>query len=178
MKKVLVVSSSPRRGGNSDWLCDEFLRGAADEGHSVEKVFLKDKNIGYCTGCGYCNTKHVCVQKDDMAELLDKMCAADVIALATPVYFYSMCGQLKTFIDRTVPRYGEITDKDFYFILTAADGSRQMLQRTVEGLRGFTEDCLDGARERKIIYGTGAWNIGEIKNTAAAKEAYEAGRNV
>ena len=53
-KKVLILSSSPRRGGNSDTLCDEFLRGAQEAGHEVEKIFLKDKTIHYCTGCGVC----------------------------------------------------------------------------------------------------------------------------
>ena len=106
-KKVLILSASPRKGGNSDVLCDTFLRGATEAGHSVEKIFLRDKNIHYCTGCGVCNRTHRCVQKDDMAEILDKMVAADVIVLATPVYFYTMDGQMKTLIDRTVPRYTE-----------------------------------------------------------------------
>ena len=49
-KKVLILSSSPRRNGNSDLLCNEFMRGAAEAGHQVEKIFLKDKHITYCTG--------------------------------------------------------------------------------------------------------------------------------
>lgn len=177
MKKVLVLSASPRRGGNSDILCDQFVRGAQDAGHAVEKVFLRDRNIGYCLGCGVCNRTNQCVQKDDMKEILDKMVEADVIVMATPVYFYAMDGQMKTFIDRTVPRYTEITDKDFYFIMTAADTDKQSLARTVEGFRGFTEDCLDGAREKGILYGVGAWQAGEIRNTPAMEEAYQMGRN-
>lgn len=177
MKKVLVLSASPRRGGNSDILCDQFVRGAQDAGHAVEKVFLRDRNIGYCLGCGVCNRTHQCVQKDDMKEILDKMVEADVIVMATPVYFYAMDGPMKTFIDRTVPRYTEITDKDFYFIMTAADTDKQSLARTVEGFRGFTEDCLDGAREKGILYGVGAWQAGEIRNTPAMEEAYQMGRN-
>ena len=113
-----------------------------------------------------------------MAEILDKMVDADVIVLATPVYFYSVCGQMKTFIDRTVPRYTEISDKDFYFIMTAADPEKANLERTLETFRGFTEDCLDGAREAGIIYGTGAWNIGEIKNTPSYEEAYKMGKEI
>lgn len=116
--------------------------------------------------------------KDDMAEILDKMVNADVIVLATPVYFYSMAAQMKTLIDRTVPRYTEISDKVFYFIMTAADPDRAALERTLEGFRGFTEDCLDGAREAGIIYGTGAWQIGEIKNTDAYEQAYQMGKGV
>lgn len=56
------MSASPRRNGNSDILCDEFMKGATEAGHGVEK-FLADKNIKYCTGCGVCNTTHECVQK-------------------------------------------------------------------------------------------------------------------
>ncbi len=94
-KKVLILSSSPRRGGNSDQLCDRLMAGAQESGHRVEKVFLKDKKINYCTGCGVCvDRQKRCPQKDDMAEVLEKMVAADVIVMATPVYFYTMCGQM------------------------------------------------------------------------------------
>ena len=177
-KNVLVISASPRKGGNSDTLCDEFIRGAQESGNHAEKIFLASKNIKYCIGCGVCNTTQKCVQKDDMAEILDKMVEADVIVLATPVYFYTMDAQMKTLIDRTVPRYTEIQNKDFYFIVAAADTERKMMERTIEGVRGFTQDCLTGAREKGIIYGTGAWQAGEIKGTPAVKQAYEMGRNV
>ena len=178
MKNVLIISASPIKNGNSDILCDRFAQGAAKSGAIIEKIFLASKNIGYCRGCGVCNSTHKCVQKDDMAEILEKMIKADVIVLATPVYFYSMDGQMKTFIDRTVPRYTEITDKDFYFIITAADTEKANLERTIEAFRGFTEDCLEGAREAGIIYGVGAWNAGEIKSTPAYMQAYEMGMNI
>lgn len=177
-KKVLVISASPRKGGNSDTLCDELIRGAQAANLETEKVFLRGEKIGYCTGCGICNSTHKCVQKDDMAAILDKMVNADVIVLATPVYFYSMDAQMKTLIDRTVPRYTEISNKDFYFIVTSADTDQAMLARTIEGLRGFTEDCLPNANEKGIIYGTGAWQIGEIKNSPAMKQAYEMGKQI
>ena len=142
----------------------------------MEKIFLRNYKINYCLGCGVCNTKHVCVQKDDMKALLDKMVEADVIVLATPVYFYTMDAQLKTFIDRCVPRYTEISDKDVYFIVSAADTDKNNLAPTIEGLRGFTRDCLEGTKEKGIIYGTGAWQVGEIKKLPAYKKAYEMGK--
>ena len=178
MKNILIISASPRKGGNSDTLCDRFAQGAKESGHQVEKIRLSEKQIGYCRGCGVCNSTHKCIQKDDMAALLDKMVEADVVVLVTPVYFYSMDGQMKTFIDRTVPRYTEITNKDFYFIMTAADTDSANLNRTMETFRGFTEDCLDGAREAGIIYGTGAWQVGEIETTPAYEEAYAMGKRV
>ena len=177
-KNILIISASPRRNGNSDTLCNRFMEGAIESGNKVEKIFLKDKKIGYCSGCGYCFEHHKCSQKDDMAEILDKLVKADVIVLATPVYFYSMDAQMKCFIDRTTPRYTEMTDKEFYFIMTAADTDKQNLKRTMEAFRGFTEDCLDGAKEAGIIYGVGAWNAGDINNTPAYQEAYEMGKNV
>lgn len=72
-----------------------------------------------------------------MPEILDKIIEADVIVMATPVYFYAMCGQMKTLIDRCCAKYTKIKNKDFYFILTAADDNKVSLQRTIEEFRGF-----------------------------------------
>jgi multimeric flavodoxin WrbA len=177
-KKVCVVSASPRKGGNSDTLCDEFVRGAREAGNETEKIFLGDHTIHYCTGCEGCSRSHRCVQKDDMAQILEKLVAADVIVLATPVYFYSMDAQMKTLIDRTVPRYTELANKDFYFIVTAADTSEAAMERTISGFRGFTEDCLPDAHEKGIIYGTGVWHKGEIQQTPAMRQAFTAGKSV
>ena len=177
-QKILVLSASPRKGGNSDLLCDQFMLGAKEAGNPTEKIFLRDIIINYCTGCGTCfNMAESCSQKDDMAEVLEKMVASDVIVMATPVYFYTMNGQMKTLIDRTCSRYTEINDKDFYFIVTAADDSKQAMERTLEGFRGFTS-CLEGAKEKGIIYGTGAWNMGDIKGSKAMKQAYEMGKAI
>lgn len=176
-KYVLILSGSPRKGGNSDLLCDRFLAGAQEAGHQVEKIRLAEKNINYCTGCGVCLDKKMrCSQKDDMAEVLEKMVAADVIVMATPVYFYTMNGQMKTLIDRTCPGYTRIKDKDFYFILAAADTDLAAMERTVEGFRGFTDCCLTRAREKGVVYGVGAWHSGEIKKSPAMMQAYEMGR--
>jgi multimeric flavodoxin WrbA len=107
-----VLSSSPRRGGNSDLLCDQFINGSREAGQITEKIFLKDKKINYCTGCGICIDRgKSCPRKDDMAEVLKKMIAADVIVMATPVYFYTMSAQMRTLIDRTCARYTEINNK-------------------------------------------------------------------
>ena len=175
-KKVLILSASPRKGGNSDLLCDQFLLGAKETGHAAEKIFLRDKKINHCLACGACQGNGGrCVQKDDMVEVLDKMIAADVIVMATPVYFYSMNGQMKTLIDRTYARYTNISNKEMYFIMAAAVNSKNALERTLEGFRGFTS-CLPGAKENGVIYGTGAWKAGDIKGSNAMTEAYEMGK--
>lgn len=106
------------------------------------------------------------------------MLKADVIVMSTPVYFYSMDAQLKTLIDRTVPRYTEMRGKDFYYIVTAADTSVPMLEKTVDAIRGFSVDCLPGTKEKGIIYAGGVWQKGEIQGTKYMNEAYEMGKNV
>lgn len=178
LKKVLIISSSPRKGGNSDLLCDEFMKGAIEAGNEVEKIFLKDKTVHPCTGCSVCSMYgKPCPQKDDAAEIVEKMIAADVIVMATPVYFYTMSGQMKIMIDRCCARYTEITNKEFYFIIAAAENDKAMMERTIDGFRGFL-DCLEGPQEKGTVYGIGAWKVGEIKDTPYMQEAYNMGKMV
>ena len=174
---VLVISSSPRREGNSDLLCDELIRGAKEVGHEVEKIFVRDQKINYCTGCGVCYNTKRCVQKDDMADILVKMIAADVIVLASPIYFYKMCGQLKTVIDRCCARYEEMTDKQFYYILTAADTNPAAIDKAVVEFQGFL-DCLTNPEVKGTICGVGVWGKGEVKDKSMMTEAYVMGKSI
>ena len=116
MKKVLILSGSPRKNGNSDLLCNEFARGAIEAGHEVEKIRVAEKNIGFCRACYACRGTGVCAIKDDMAELMQKMIDCDVMVLASPVYFYSIDAQLKAVIDRSVARWTEVKDKEFIIL--------------------------------------------------------------
>jgi hypothetical protein len=84
---------------------------------------------------------------------------------------------MKTLIDRTCARYTEINNKEFYFIVTAADDNKSAMKRTLEGFRGFTS-CLNGANEKGIVLGTGAWNKGEIETKPEIKEAFQLGLTV
>lgn len=141
-------------------MCDQFSLGAQAAGHTVEKVFLQDKQVNYCIACDVCrNSGGACIHQDDMADILEKMIASDVIVMATPIYFYSIDGQKKTIIDRTYSRYTEITNKDFYFIMTAADGRDQTIQETLMEFLGFIS-CLNQAKENGMLFGGGAWNKG------------------
>lgn len=177
-KKVLILSGSPRKNGNSDILCDEFARGARSSGNEVEKIRIAEKNIGYCHACYFCRD-HAgeCAIKDDMREILQKMIDADVIVLATPVYFYSIDAQLKAVIDRTVARWTEVKNKEFYYIVTCADDEKESAETTIACLRGYA-DCVSGAVEKGVIYGTGVYQKGEITTSPALLSAYTAGANV
>lgn len=176
-KNVLIISGSPRKGGNSDILCDEFMRGAMESKNEVTKIRAADENIALCRACYACKNSGVCAVKDSMADILEKIIAADVIVLASPVYFYSVSAQLKALIDRTVARWTEIKNKEFYYIMTAADSEKSSMETTLACLRGFA-DCVDGAREMGVIYGVGVYEKGEVRNTKAMQEAYEMGANV
>jgi multimeric flavodoxin WrbA len=178
MKNVLILSGSPRKGGNSDLLCDEFARGAAEAGNTVEKINVADRKIGYCRACYYCyDHDGECAVKDDMAGILDRMEKADVIVMASPVYFYSIDAQMKALIDRTVARWTDIRNKEFYYIATCAAESDSACDATIECFRGFVR-CLRGSQERGIIRGTGVYEPGEIKGKESMERAYQMGRGV
>lgn len=174
-KKVLILSGSPRKNGNSDLLCEEFKKGALEAGHQVEKIRVQEKKIGYCMGCYACRNTGICAIKDDMAEILQKMIDCDVMVLASPVYFYSIDAQLKAVIDRSVARWTEVKDKEFYYIVTAADENKEAAETTIQCFRGYA-DCVDGAKEMGIIYGMGTYEKGEVIGTKAMTDAYKMGK--
>lgn len=177
-KNVLIISSSPRKGGNSDVLCDQFMKGAKESGNQVTKIRLAELNVEYCSACYACKKVGHCVKQDDMEQVITKMKAADVIVLATSVYFYTMCAQMKTMIDRTLggAQKAGLENKEFYLIATAADGKAEM-ERTIDGLRGYLE-CLPGAKEKGVIYGAGAWQMGDIQGNPVMEEAYQMGKSI
>ena len=177
-KNIVILNGSPRKHGNTATLCDAFVEGAEAAGNHVTRFDLQTMNIHGCLGCmkGGKDPQSPCVQKDDMAAILDRLVEADVIVMATPVYFYTMSAQMKMFIDRTVPRYTEISGKEFYFIATAADSNKKALERTIDSFRGFT-DCLEGAQEKGVLLAPGVWKKGEVTGSAAMEEAFNMGRN-
>jgi multimeric flavodoxin WrbA len=174
-KKTVIISSSPRKGGNSDLLCDQFMKGAQEAGHEVEKIFLNDKDIHFFVRDDYRSKDSIVY--DDAPAVVQKMVSADVIVLATPVYFYTMCGQMKTLIDRTYDRHTELKNKEFYYIITAAIRDKSKMVRTIEEFRGFL-DCLPDASECGIVLGMGTWNKGDVNDTPAMLDAYEMGKNI
>lgn len=177
-KNILILAGSPRKGGNSDLLCDEFAKGALEAGNTVEKVFLREKKIGYCTACYYCRDHNgVCAIKDDMSAILEQMHRADIIVLASPVYFYSIDAQMKTVIDRTLAQWTKLKNKEFYYIMTCADEEKEAMDVTLECFRGFAV-CLEGSEEKGVVYGTGTYEAGSVKTKKTMKEAYEMGKVV
>ena len=100
--KILAISCSPRKGGNTEILLNKALEGAQKEGSDTELFSVVNKSIAPCNACMTCMTNGDCVIKDDMSALYDKMLETNGIIFGTPVYFYNMTAQCKTIIDRTM----------------------------------------------------------------------------
>ena len=177
MKNVLILSSSPRKGGNTDLLCDEFAKGAKEAGNKVTKIRIADKKIGYCTGCYACQKTHKCVIKDDAAAILKKMQAADVIVFGTPAYFYSCTGQLKVLFDRTVAIYPDLPNKQYYYLLAQADENKDTFAGTIKSLDGFL-DCYEGSKLTGMVAAPGIYEKGAIKGPKYLAQAYKLGLRV
>lgn len=175
-KNILVIAGSPRKGGNSDILCDAFIRGAVEAGNTAEKIYAQDLTIGACRACAVCRKTGKCVQRDDMDAVIEKMLAADVIVLASPMYYYSISAQLKLVIDRTYSAFTEMKNKEFYFIVTSAVSGKAM-ERAFDPMHGFVQ-CVPDATVAGKIYGGGHYDKGSAKGSAAETEAYEMGRGV
>lgn len=178
-KNVLVISTSPRKGGNSEALADEFIRGAIDAGHSAEKVCLYDKEIGFCQGCFACQDDFRCVIHDDADTIAQKMLTADVIAFATPIYYYEMCGQMKTMLDRANPLYpSDYAFRDIYLLATAAEDDESAMDGAIKGLEGWIS-CFKKARLAGVVGGLGVNDVDEIKEKPQAlQNAYASGKSI
>lgn len=112
-----------------------------------------------------------------MKEVFRKLQAANVIVLASPVYFYSISAQMKAVIDRCLVNHKSLTNKKFYFIITAADPQHDAADGTLAALRGFLR-CLPNAQEAGVIYGMGAWDKGDVYRHPAYEQAYQMGKEI
>ena len=177
-KNVLVISTSPRKGGNSDTLADAFVKGAQEAGNDVEKVVLRDKTIGFCKGCLACQRTGRCVIRDDADSIAQKMLTADVIAFATPIYYYGMSGQMKTILDRANPLFSsDYAFRDIYLLATAAEDGEHTVDGAVTGITGWI-DCFEKARLAGTVFAGGVTGVGKIQGHPALEKAYNLGKHV
>lgn len=177
-KKVLILSTSPRKNGNSEALSDAFMNGAKDGGNTVEKISLYDKTIGFCKGCLACQKTGRCVIHDDADTIAQKMLSADVLVFATPIYYYEMSGQMKTMLDRANPLFpSDYAFRDIYFLSTAAEDEEGVDARAISGLGGWIE-CFPKAHLSGTVFAGGVAGAGEIDGHSALAKAYEMGKAV
>ena len=174
---ILILSGSPRKGGNTELLVDAFVQGASKH-HHVDMVSVRDVKVNPCLGCNVCfKTNGACVQKDDMALIYEKMNQADMLVIASPVYFYGISAQLKAVIDRF---HNPIRDsfhvKKMALLLVGAAS----LPELFDAILTEYNLCLKffNIEDAGKVLVRGAKDKGDVKNTDALHEAYILGQSI
>ncbi|MBQ6192859.1 MAG: flavodoxin family protein [Prevotella sp.] len=174
---ILIISGSPRKGGNTELLVDAFARGAAKH-HHVEIVSVRNYKVNPCLGCNACfKTNGICVQKDDMSLIYEKMRYADMLVIASPVYFYGISAQLKAVIDRF---HNPIRDsfhiKKMALLLVGA----ATLPELFDAILMEYNLCLKffNIEDAGKVLVRGVKDKGDINSTDALNEAYTLGESI
>ena len=177
-KNVVVISTSLRKRSNSAALAARFAEGARAAGHHVTEITLAGKQIAFCTGCLACQKIGHCVINDDAVAIEPQVLAADVVAFATPIYYYEMSGQMKTLLDRLNPMFPkDYHFRDIYLLTTAADTGSDTPERATAGLTGWI-DCFEKASLKGTVFAGGVNDAGDIAGNAKLDEAFAMGKNV
>ena len=178
MKNVLIISSSLRPVSNSHILADAFARGAKEAGNNVEMVSLRGKDLKFCIGCLSCFKTGKCVIKDDAPEIVGKIHEADVVVLATPIYYYGISGQLKTLIDRATPLYhGDYKFTDVYLLPSAESADPDAIHKPIVAVQGWL-DCFERAHLAGTVFAGGVDKPGEIEGHPSLEKAYQMGNAI
>jgi multimeric flavodoxin WrbA len=175
---ILILAGSPRKGGNTELLVGAFVKGASLK-HHVEVVSVHDYKVNPCMGCNACfkNEANACVQNDDMSLIYGKMSRADMLVIASPVYFYGLSAQLKAVIDRF---HNPIRDtfrlKKMALLLVGA----ATLPELFDSILAQYRLCLNFFKleDAGRVLVRGIKDKGDIRNADALHEAFHLGSNV
>ena len=177
---ILAIVGSPRLNGNTNYLVDQALKEAARLGAQTEKIVLGQYKLGPCQGHQKCNEFESCLQKDDGTWILKKFCEADGLILATPVYYYDVTAQMKTFIDRNyfLYRHGIKSKARAVGMIVVAGGAG--IDDAVRTLKKLAiASTANVARENRFMVTSYASAPGEVKgNTSLVAEAANLGRQI
>ena len=175
---ILILSGSPRKGGNTDLLVDAFVKGTSQK-HHVEVMSVHDYTVNPCMGCNACfkSESKACVQKDDMPLIYEKMTVADMLVIASPVYFYGLSAQLKAVIDRFHnPVRDTFPIKKMALLLVGA----ATLPELFDSILTQYQLCLNFFKLVDVgrVLVRGVKEKGDIKNTGALNEAFELAQTI
>ncbi len=177
-KKVLIISTSVRPNSNSEVLANAFADGAREAGNEVEFVSLRDKTIAFCRGCLACQKVWHCVIQDDANDIVERMLGAEIIVWATPIYYYEMCGQMKTMIDRANSLYSrDYQFRDVYLLSTATEDEPHVDEGAVKGVNGWVA-CFEKARFAGKVFAGGVTEPGAIAGHKGLTEAHDMGKAI
>ena len=178
MSRVTILIGSVRKGGNTELLANAFAKGAA-ENNRVEILSVADYNINPCIGCNSCFQRdgNACFQKDDMPVIYDKLKETDILVIASPVYFYGISAQLKTWIDRLhTPMRNEFPIKKLALLLVGAATIPQLFDSIkIQYQLVLNYFKLEDAGQLLV---SGVKDIGDMKEHASLKEAYALGKSL
>ncbi len=180
-KNIVILNGSPRQKGNTSMLVKAFTEGAESAGHTVTEFFLGGMDIHGCKGCfgGHSGKECPCVQHDDMDKIYPAVKGSDVVVLASPLYYWTMSGQLRTALDRLFAL--EEGDGN----LLRGNGRASALLMAAEG-RGFEDAVLyfDHLMEHlrwknlgKVLCG-GVMDVGDAQGRKELDDARELGRSI
>ena len=178
--KVLILSSSPRKGGNTELLCRQFEKGVIEAGATVEMLNLNDYRIDFINDVDVeygMKRQHNPDVRDDAPMIIKKMGEADIIVLSSPVYFMNITGQLKTLFDRVFSCEADLMGKQYYFITACTDDSESTAQCAIDGFRGFTM-CIPRSKVMGEVKAVGMRESGDVKTSAFMQQAYDLGKTV
>jgi len=187
--KVLGLFGSPRRGGNTEILLEEALKGAEREGAEIERLYLSDLKITPCTECHGCDSTGDCIILDEMQKIYPKLLEADIIILASPIFFYGVTAWAKTLIDRSQALWAKkylVNDpamgkrgkrRKGFFISVGATKGQKVFEGAIMTVKYFF-DALNTEYTGELVY-RGVDGKGEIlKHPKALEQAREAGRKL
>lgn len=178
MSKIVILVGSVRKGGNTEMLAEAFADGAR-QNHEVEIISVSDYNINPCVGCNSCFERegHECFQQDDMQMIYSKLSEADVIVVASPVYFYGISAQLKALIDRLhTPLRNTFKVKKLVLLCVAA----ATLQSVFDSIKIQYQLILDyfNLEDAGTVLVKGVKDKEDIKGNQALEEAYCLGKSI
>ena len=177
-KNVVVISSSLRVNSNSEILAKELVKGAK-KNNNVELINLKDYEIHYCKGCLACQSTGRCVIEDGVKDIIEKVKNADIVVFATPIYYYSVSGQLKTLLDRLNPLYvSDYKFREIYLITTCADTDENAINGSKVAIEGWVE-CFPKSKLVKTFCGISC-NLGKeaLQHQELLDEVGKIGENI
>ncbi len=174
--KITAIVGSPRKTGNTAALVDAVLKGASKAETTIH--YLGDKSIKGCIGCYSCMSTKKCVHKDDMQDINRDILESDIILFASPIYYYTVTGQFKTFLDRTFPLYWDkpLKGKKAVFALTWAASDPDAFDDTVEWFKRVTDATAVELIEVIKVPDTGDNPVSE--NQVLLSEVEELGRKL
>ncbi len=178
---IIVFSGSPRKGGNTDLLADAFVAGATSHRANVEKIRLIELKYSPCIECGGCDETGKCISKDDLTEIYPKIESADVVVLASPMFFYNITANSQALVERSqafwvrqyVLKQGEIGGKrrQGIFLSAGATKGKLLFDGSLRVMRYFF-DAIGGDLAAALLI-RGAEKKGEIKEIPGALETAE-----